>query len=368
MDSHVYWVGFSLVKGIGSVRMQALEDFYGDLERAWNASYDSLLETGIPAKLCERIVQLRKQVDLEKYWNKIISQGIKVITRDDDLYPRLLREINQPPPVLYVRGELSLDDEWAVAIVGTRKLTHYGRQAAEEFSRQLADHHITVVSGLARGIDAVAHKAAIEAGGRSIAVLGSGVDRIYPPEHTALAEKIMNHGAIISDYAPGTSPESSNFPPRNRIISGLSRAVVVIEAGEKSGALITAEFASDQGRDVYALPGQIFSLQSKGTNRLIQNGAKPILEIRDLLIDLQVELIQEHKQMRMTYPLDTFEQKILSLLSDQPLHVDEITQLSEMPVSQVSACLSMLELKGVSRQVGGMKYVAIKEERGEYNA
>lgn len=366
MDDRIFWVGFSLVKGIGSVRMQALADFYGNLEIAWNAPYDSLIETGLSARICDRIVQLRSQVDLEKYWQRIIGQGIQVLVRDDELYPRFLREISQPPPVLYVRGELSLEDEWAVAIVGTRKLTHYGRQATEEFARQLADHHITVVSGLARGVDAIAHKTAVDAGGRSIAVLGSGVDRIYPPEHKSLAEKIITQGAVISDYAPGTAPESSNFPPRNRIIAGLSRAIIVIEAGEQSGALITAGFANDQGRDVYALPGSIFSLQSKGTNRLIQNGAKPILDIRDLLLDLQVELIQEHKQMRITYPLDNLEQKILNLLSDQPMHVDEITLLSELPVSQVSACLSMLELKGVGRQIGGMKYVAIKDQKGDY--
>lgn len=366
MDARIFWVGFNLVKGIGAVRMQSLESYFGDLELAWNAPITSLIEAGLTPKLSENVVQLRKQVDLEEYWQKIISQDIHVITRNDTNYPRLLNEINQPPPVLYVKGEILLEDEWSVAIVGTRKLTHYGRQAAEEFSKILADHKITVVSGLARGVDAVAHRSALEAGGRTIAVLGSGVDRIYPAEHKNLAENISNRGAVISDYAPGTPPESSNFPPRNRIIAGLSRATIVIEAGEQSGALITAEFANDQGRDVYALPGSIYSFQSKGTNRLIQQGAKPLLDIRDLLQDLQVELIQEHQEMRKSYPLDMFEQKIMDLLSDQPLHVDEITQLSNMPVAQVSSYLSMLELKGVTKQVGGMKYIAVKDQKGEY--
>ncbi|MHB8134029.1 MAG: DNA-processing protein DprA [Anaerolineaceae bacterium] len=368
MDSKIFWVGFNLVKGIGAVRMQALQDYFGDLERAWNAPYQSLCETGLNPKICERIIQLRNQIDLEKYWQKIISQNIQVITRDDVEYPRLLNEINQPPPVLYIKGSITLEDEWAIAIVGTRKLTHYGRQATEEFAKTLADHKITVVSGLARGIDAVAHKAVIEAGGRTFAVLGSGVDRIYPSEHKLLADNIIQQGAVISDYAPGTSPDSGNFPPRNRIISGLSRATIVIEAGEQSGALITAEFAADQGRDVYALPGSIFSPQSKGTNRLIQNGAKPLIDIRDLLQDLQVELIQERKDLIRSNPLDMFEQQIMDLLSQEPLHVDEITQMSHLPVSHVSAYLSILELKGVARQVGGMKYVSIHEKNEEYQA
>jgi DNA processing protein len=366
MDSKIFWVGFTLVKGIGAVRMQALQDYFGDLERAWNAPYVSLCETGLNPKICERIVQLRSQVDLEKYWQKIISQNIQVITRDEADYPRLLNEISQPPPVLYVKGNLTLADEWAIAIVGTRKLSHYGRQAAEEFAQSLAEHKITIISGLARGVDAVAHKAAIEAHGRTFAVLGSGVDRIYPAEHKQLAESIIEHGAVISDYAPGTAPDSGNFPPRNRIIAGLARATIVIEAGEQSGALITAEFAANQGRDVYALPGSIYSPQSKGTNRLIQNGARPLIDIRDLLQDLQVELIQERTELIKTVPLDMFEQKIMDLLSQEPQHVDELTQLSQMPVSQVSAYLSMLELKGAARQVGGMKYVAIREKNEGY--
>lgn len=366
MDSKIFWVGFSLVKGIGAVRMQALNDYFGDLERAWNAPFQSLCETGLNPKICERVIQLRKQVDLEKYYQKILAQNIKVITKIDSDYPRLLSEINQPPPVLYLKGDFTLEDEWAVAIVGTRKLTHYGRQATEEFARVLAEHKITVISGLARGIDAIAHRSALEAGGRTFAVLGSGVDRIYPAEHKPLAENICNNGAIISDYAPGTAPDSGNFPPRNRIISGLSRATIVIEAGEQSGALITAEFAADQGRDVYALPGSIYSLQSKGTNKLIQQGAKPLIDVRDLLLDLQVELIQEHRELQKHAPLDLFEQKILDLLSQEPLHIDEITVLSQMPVSQVSGYLSMLELKGVARQVGGMNYISIKEKHEDY--
>jgi DNA processing protein len=366
MDSRKYWVGFNLVKGIGAVRMQSIIDYFGDIERAWNAPFQSLQATGLSSSLSERIVSIRNQIDLEDYCSKIESQNIKIIIKGDPNYPRLLGEINKAPPVLYCKGEIKLEDEWSVAIVGTRKVTHYGRQATEEFSRVLADHHITVVSGLARGVDGIAHKAALNSGGRTIAVLGSGVDKIYPPEHRKLAEDISENGAVISDYPPGTPPDGYNFPPRNRIISGLSRATIVIEAGVSSGALITAEFSADQGRDVYALPGTIYASQSEGTNRLIQQGAKPLLNIRELLQDLQVELIQEHQELRKEYPLDLFEQKILSVLSDKPQHIDEITLSSEMPVSQVTACLSMMELKGLAKQVGGMNYVAIRETKEDY--
>lgn len=366
MDPRNYWIGFSLIKGIGAVRMRALEDYFGNLEIAWNAPLSTLKETGLSEKICERVLQVRKDIDLNQYVKRIQSAGIKILIKDDLEYPRYLKEIDQPPPVLYLKGEITLEDEWAVAIVGTRKVTHYGKQITEEFSRLLADHKITVVSGLARGVDGIAHKSALEAGGRTIAVLGSGVDRIYPAEHKKLAEDISNAGAVISDYPPGTAPEANNFPPRNRIISGLSRATIVIEAGQTSGALITADFAANQGRNVYAVPGSIYNVQSKGTNKLIQQGAKPLLDIREVLQDIQVELIQERKSFRKEYPIDLFEEKILRVLSHEPLHVDEITNLSELPISQVSSYLAMMELKGLTKQVGGMKYIVIKEESGDY--
>lgn len=366
MDVRNYWVGFSLIKGVGAVRMKALEDYFGDLETAWNAPISGFKEIGLSEKICERIVVLRKELDLNQYIKRMTAAGIKFIIKDDLEYPRYLKEIDQPPPVLFIKGDIQLEDEWSVAIVGTRKVTHYGKQITEEFTRVLADHKITVVSGLARGVDGIAHKTALESGGRTIAVLGSGVDRIYPAEHRKLAEDISKSGAVVSDYPPGTAPEATNFPPRNRIISGLSRVTLVIEAGQTSGALITAEFAVNQGRTVYAVPGSIYNVQSKGTNKLIQQGAKPLLDIRDVLQDIQVELIQERKSFRKEYPIDLFEEKILRVLSDEPLHVDEITHLSEMPISEVSSYLAMMELKGLTKQVGGMKYIAIREQRGEY--
>ncbi len=307
-------------------------------------------------------------MDLERVVDNIAAQGIQVLTWEDEAYPTRLKEIAQPPPVIYLRGEYLAEDLFAVAIVGTRKMTPYGRQVTADISSYLSANGVTVVSGLARGVDALAHTSALEAGGRTLAVLGSGVDRIYPPENRGLAEKIMAHGAIISDYAPGTAPDSANFPPRNRIISGLSLAVVVVEAGETSGALITAGFAAEQGREVFAVPGNILAPQSKGTNRLIQNGALPLLNMEDLMQPLNLTRLPEHKAVRKIIPSDAVEAQLLKTLSDQPVHVDEIQNQTGLPIEKVSATLALMELKGMIRQVGGMNYVAVRETREGYKA
>lgn len=363
-----YWVGFNLVKGIGAARLRLLLEAFGDVKTAWQASPLALRNAGLSSKLVETLVRVRNDIDLSAVWQRLEKQGIAVITWQDKHYPRRLREIDQPPPVLYTRGELLLEDEWAVAVVGTRRVTPYGRQITEQVATTLAHSGVTVVSGLAHGVDAIAHQAAINAGGRTIAVLGCGVDRIYPPDHRRLAERLLEHGALLSDYAPGTPPEAVNFPPRNRIISGLSMAVVVIEAGERSGALITAQFAAEQGREVFAVPGNINAPQSSGTNRLIQQGAHPLLEVRDLLDNLDLDLVTEQQTARKVIPADTLEAKLLSLLSQQPLHVDEIRNQADMPIEKISAALTLMELKGLVRQVGGMQYVSVREEPGIYRA
>jgi DNA processing protein len=366
MDEKKYWVGFNLIKGIGAVRMQSLIQHFDGLESAWKAAPAELAAAGLSLKLIERIVQARKQVDLDTVWAKIESQGIKILTWEDEAYPQRLKEIEQPPPVLYLRGEYLPDDLFAVAIVGTRRVTPYGRQITEELAAHLAGNGITVISGLARGVDAIAHQTALKAGGRTIGVLGSGVDKIYPPEHRQLAEQMAERGAIVSDYAPGTPPDASNFPPRNRIISGLSLAVVVIEAGETSGALITAEFAAEQGREVFAVPGSILAPQSKGTNKLIQRGALPLLSINDLMQALDLGRMSEHKAARKIIPADETEARLMNVLGAQPLHVDEIRNQTELPIEKVSATLALMELKGMVRQVGGMNYVAVREEQSDY--
>jgi len=367
MDDKKYWIGFNLIKGIGAVRMQGLIAYFGDLESAWVASPADLAGAGLGRKIIERVVSARENVDLDKVWEKIEKQGIKILTWQDEAYPQRLKEIDQPPPVLYVRGEYLPDDLFAVSIVGTRRVTPYGRQITEELASFLAANGLTVISGLARGVDSIAHQTALKAGGRTIGILGSGVDRIYPPENRALAKKMMEHGAIISDYAPGTPPEASNFPPRNRIIAGLSLAVVVVEAGETSGALITAEFAAEQGREVFAVPGSILAPQSKGTNKLIQQGALPLLSITDLMQALDITRVGKQKSARKIMPGDATEARLLDVLGNEPLHVDEIRNQSELPIEKVSAALALMELKGMVRQVGGMNYVAVREVQSDYD-
>jgi len=367
MDQKRYWVGFNLARGIGAVRLQALIQYFGDAESAWQGAPDELRAAGLGSKVIERFLEIRKSVDLDKLWDKIAAQGIQILTWDDENYPPRLKEIEQPPPILYVRGDVLPEDHFAVAIVGTRKVTPYGRQVTEELSAFLAANGITVVSGLARGVDAVAHSAALKAGGRTVAVLGSGVDRIYPPENRALAEQMMTRGAVVSDFPVGTPPESSNFPPRNRIISGLSMAVVVIEAGETSGALITAEFAAEQGREIFAVPGSILAPQSKGTNRLIQQGALPLLTPQDIMQALNLTRAGEQKAARKILPADAVEAQVLNLLNDEPVHVDEIRNQTGLPIEKVSAALVMMELKGMVRQVGGMHYVAVREVQSGYS-
>lgn len=366
MDEKVYWMGFNLVKGIGAVRFQNLINFFGSLEVAWQAPVEALATSGLSQKTIENLVLIRNRKDLQKILDRLQAQGIQILTWQDEAYPSVLKEIDQPPPVLYLRGSFAPEDGWAVAIVGTRRITPYGRQVADELAAYLAHHGLTVVSGLARGVDAVAHEAALKAGGRTIAVLGSGVDIIYPPENMRLAEQVIQQGALISDYPPGTQPEGVNFPPRNRIISGLARATVVIEAGEKSGALITATFAAEQGREVLAVPGTIHAPQSKGANRLIQQGARPLLMMQDVLEAIDFEHAQEHYQARTLFPSDEKETAILRILSDEPLSMDEIGIQARLPIEQVSSTLVLMELKGMVSQVGGMSYVAVHDEQGEY--
>jgi DNA processing protein len=365
-DPRIFWVGFNLVKGIGAVRFKALLDHFGDAQVAWEAPAQELSAAGLTNRIIDNLVQVRASVDLNAIWEELAAKQVNLVTWPDENYPRRLKEIDQSPPVLFVRGELCTADEWAVAVVGTRRISSYGRQVAEQVGAFLAHNGVTVVSGLARGVDSAAHQAAMNAGGRTLAVLGCGVDRIYPPENRRLAQQIIESGAIISDYPLGTQPESYNFPPRNRIISGLSIAVVIVEAGESSGAVITSTFAAEQGREVFAVPGNIYAPQSKGTNKLIQQGAHPLLQPEDLLEALNLTLATEQQAARTVLPADATEAKLFEVLTHEPTHVDEICAITDLPVSQVSASLTLMELKGLVRQVGNMHYVAIRELQSNY--
>jgi DNA processing protein len=366
VEEKAYWVGLNLVKGIGAVRFKQLKDFFGSAQAAWEAPPMGWLSAGISQKVVNQFLMVRQQVDLERVMEKASANGVEILTWQDAEYPRRLKEIDQSPPVLFVKGSISVEDDWAVAVVGTRRVTPYGRQVADELGCFLAQNGITVVSGLARGVDAIAHQSALQAGGRTFAVLGNGVDVIYPPEHRKLASEISRQGALISDYPLGTQPDGVNFPPRNRIISGLSLATVVVEAGEKSGALITAEFAVEQGRDVFAVPGSILAAQSQGTNQLIEQGARPLLRMSEILEALKLEQIPEKQQARKLAPMTGDEKKLLTHLSSEPVHIDQLCEMTGLPITDVSATLTMMELKGFVSQVGGMNYVAMREVKSIY--
>lgn len=365
-DSNVpdlkYWLGFNKTKGIGPAKVRALIDHFGSLADAWNANELQLQRIGIDRRSVQSILSARDELDLDHEMGRIESAGIELLVWDSPSYPRYLKEIPGPPPVLYVRGDLNEIDQWAVAVVGTRRFTTYGRQIAQELVSGLVRSEVTIVSGLARGIDAIAHKTALEMGGRTIAVLGSGLDNIYPPENRDLAAQIVEgNGAIVSEYALGVKPEAKNFPPRNRVISGLSLGVVVVEAGERSGASITAGFALEQGRDVFAVPGNINSPASAGTNRLIQQGAKLVRSVNDILEELNLTMIPEQTAVQLVMPESAEEAMIISHLSHQPIHIDELTQLAELSSAEISSTLTLMELKGMVQQVGGMNYVLARE-------
>ena len=366
MDSLRYWLGFNMVPGIGPVRLRTLLDCFGDIKSAWHASPHALREAKLDRRSLRNLIKARKQVDLDKELRKVEKAGVQVLTWRSQDYPTLLSQLPDAPPVLFVKGEIMALDEWSVAMVGTRKASAYGREVAYRLGTELARNGVTVVSGLARGIDGVSHQAALDAGGRTIAVFGSGVDVIYPAEHRKLAERIAEQGALVSDYALGTKPEAMNFPPRNRIISGLSLGTIVIEAGYRSGALITADFALDQGREVFAVPGSILSPGSAGCNRLLRDGAHIVTEICDVLEVLRLDNLHEKRQARMVLPENATEAAVYETLSAEPRHLDKLVRASGLPAEVVSSTLVMMELKGMVRQTAPLQYVRVGEAEISY--
>ncbi len=352
------WIGFSLVKGIGPARFRRLLRHFGAAQTAWQASRSALAAAGLPPATVKQVLNVRRQVDPAALLARWQAAGIRVLTWNDPDYPARLRPLPQSPPVLYVRGALQPEDDWAAAVVGTRKMTAYGRRVATDVATYLARAGVTVVSGLARGIDGVAHRAALEAGGRTLAVLGSGVDRIYPPEHRALARAIVQQGALLSEFPPGTRPEGSHFPRRNRLISGLAEVVIVVEAGERSGALITATFAAEQGREVLVVPGPIYAPTSQGTLWLAQQGAQILRRVEDLAEIFQTPQLPWRQQARRQFPTDPTERLLWQYLQGEPRHVDELCAETGLPAAQVSALLTLLQLKGLVEQVGPMTFVA----------
>ncbi len=361
-----YWVGFSLISGIGRVRLTQLENYFTNLETAWKANPAELKHSGLDKSSINAITSCRAKISLEAEMEKLDRYGVKVLTWHDSDYPSRLKEIYDYPPVLYVRGSLLPEDEWCLAVVGTRRATVYGRQVTEEMVADLAQSRITIVSGLAKGVDSIAHQSALDTGGRSIAVFACGLDIVYPAENANLARRIMQQGALISEYPLGTKPKAENFPRRNRIMSGLSLGVLVVEAGETSGAMITARLALEQNREVLAIPGSILSPASRGTNHLIQEGAKLVGHYTDILEELNLTAVAHQIELKEVIPSSDTEALLLKQLSAEPTHIDEVCRSSGLPISTVSSTLAMMELKGLVKQVGTMNYALAREVREEY--
>ncbi len=362
-----YWVGFSLIPGIGRVRLTQLENHFGNLVDAWKATPAELKQSGLDEGSIRAVISCRTKISLEAELEKLDRYGVKVLTYHDPDYPSRLKEIYDHPPVLYLRGSLLPEDEWCLSVVGTRRATVYGRQVTEEIVTDLARNKITIVSGLAKGIDTVAHHSALEAGGRTLAVFGCGLDIVYPSENAELARRIMQQGAIISEYPLGTKPKPEHFPRRNRIMSGLSLGVLVIEAGDTSGAMITAHLALEQNREVFAIPGSILSPSSQGTNHLIQEGAKLVTDYTDILEELNLTVVAQQAEMKGLIPPSDTESLLMKQLGAEPTHIDEVCRSSGLPVATVSSTLAMMELKGLVKQVGGMNYSLAREVREKYN-
>ncbi len=353
-------IRLSMVPGVGPRNWQTLVEHFGSAEAVLAAAPSELRSvSGIGPKLTRAISAAKDEIDAQGQIELCKQHGIEILVRASANYPRSLGEIPDPPPVLFLHGDLQSTDAMAVAIVGSRHGTHYGRTQAERLAGGLARAGLTVVSGLARGIDGASHRGALAAGCRTLAVLGSGVLSIYPPEHRQLADEVRSRGALISEAPPKASPLSGAFPQRNRIISGLSLGVVVVEASVKSGALITARHAMEQGREVFAVPGPVDSPVSQGCHRLIRDGAKLVERVDDILEELG-PLVQPTKSadgQTVHHPaellLNELERAVLACIDSRPTSIDQIITASRLPTAQVLSTMSVLEMRRLIRRVSG---------------
>ena len=335
-----YWTAFNRVPGVGRARFALLESHFGTLEHAWNAGLSELEAAGLDSRTAKSIVARRPTIDPDEEIKRIEESGSRAITWHDSDYPPRLKEIYDLPPVLYVKGELLPDDERSVAVVGTRKAKAYGREVAHRLSFDIARAGVTIVSGLARGIDAIAHRAAMEAGGRTLAVLGSGLDVMYPRENASLADEIVKNGALVSEHPLGTRPDAQNFPRRNRIMSGMTLGTVVVEAPERSGALLTARHALDENREVFAVPGNIFDPNCRGTNLLIrESAARLVFDYKDILEELNLSSVSQQIEMTALFPQDDTESQVIRYVTYDPIHIDEIIRSSGQAISRQLAVL-----------------------------
>lgn len=364
-----YWLALRRA-GLGSTNFALLLRHFGSITDAWAASSREITAAGIDGQYTAAVTKARASFDADRELRALETHQARAYTWLDDDFPAMLRDIPQSPPVIFVRGAPGPSFEQAVAVVGTRHVTPYGRQACEHFCAALAEAGVAIISGLARGVDAIAHRVALENGAATVAVLAGGIDQVYPRENAGLADRILEQGCLVSEYPVGIPARRDYFPRRNRILSGLARATLVIEAGEGSGALHTANWAFEQGRDVFAIPGSIFSRQSQATNQLIrENTAKLVATPGQLCEELNLLNagasngpltraappafpVGERPRAQATEA----QQPLLRWLGENPIHVDEVARGSGLPIAEVSSTLQILELQGLVRQRGPMMY------------
>lgn len=350
------------INGVGSQKMRLLLDFFGSAENAWQAGSSDLQGSRIGEALAEKIITARANINPDAEWEKLQKENIQVVALADPAYPHLLKQIHNPPAALYFKGTLTdFNEAPLISIVGSRKFTAYGQQVAFAIARDLARAGIVVVSGLALGIDAIAHRGALEGHGQTLAVLGSSLEdfQIGPRSNFGLSREILRHGALVSEYPLGTEANVGTFPTRNRLMAGMTLGTLVIEAARDSGSLITASLAVEFNRDVFAVPGSIFSPQSTGTNDLIKAGAKLVGSATDILEELRIEEVKSAAQVKKIIPASLEEEIILKHLSHEPVHIDKIIKLVKLEVNVISSTLSILEMKGLAKDIGGQNYIIL---------
>ncbi|HGJ65787.1 TPA: DNA-protecting protein DprA [bacterium] len=359
------WIVLNMIPGVGSSSFRRLIKFFGSPKAVLNATFDELdTVKGVSSSVCQSIVEHRQNISIDRELELIDRYDCKIITINDENYPDALKSIYDPPPIIYVKGNLPQNNFRSISVVGARNATSYGKSVAEMISGQLANHGIVVISGMAHGIDTSAHNGALNANGHTIAIVANGLDIIYPAENTKLFDRIINSGAVISEFPMGTKPLRAHFPRRNRLISGMSLGTLVVEASIKSGALITAELALEQGREVFAVPGQILSELSKGTHELIKQGAKLVDSVDDILNELPEYNYQpseeekiKHEDEKIESQFTQEEKAIWNVIGLSPIHIDDISKQSNLPTYKVSSTLVMLEIKGLIRQLAGKMFV-----------
>lgn len=355
----IYYNAFNILPQIGPMRLRKLQAHFPSMQEAWNAGFGEFIQAGLEEKVAEKIIRDRKNIDPDIEWEKLEKENLKVVTEKEDDYPESLREISSAPVILYIKGKI-IPDEFCIAIVGSRKISEYGRRVTEDFARGLSQDSIALASGMAFGVDTITHHECLKQKHRTIAVLGSGLDEksIYPSSNRQLAKEIENCGCIISEYPIGTPPLKQNFPARNRIISGISRGILVIEASQTSGSLITARFALEQNREVFAVPGSIYSPNSEGTNNLIKMGAKVTCKVQDILEEFNFRLNPAIQQAKKIIPDSPEEEIVLNNLSfDEPIHIDKLAIQIQIKTASLSSLLTLMEIKGIIKDIGGMRYV-----------